>query len=146
MKAVHAGCRGVRRRAFLAVGQDRVVVAHEEHGRFEPLGAGFAHQLEAVREGHAFGHRHLVCTLDRRTIGQGVGKGNAELDHIAPTRFQGEQERHRQVAARVGGHDVGHEGRAALGLRLGKARAQSLGQGQASVAISRAKLVELKRT
>lgn len=109
-EAVDTALLAVLDKAVLAVPQERVVVAHEHDGGLEAPVARIADHLEGRLEGDAIlegdlravvlaavvfgdeargkgwiggeGAAYSVGGLDGRAIGDGVGEGSADLDHI----------------------------------------------------------------
>lgn len=81
-EAVDAVGFAVDYEAGFAVGEDRVVVAHEEDGDGKAFGAGGAHDGEGGGDGDAIEEGNGVGFLDSGAVGNGVGEGEANLNDV----------------------------------------------------------------
>jgi hypothetical protein len=81
-EAVGARLLRVLQHALLAVAQQRVVVAHEQHRRLEAALPGVADHLQHILGVDAVLERLRVGRLDGGAVGDGVGEGHAHFDDV----------------------------------------------------------------
>src|SRR5690349_15387001 len=66
------------------VGQDRIVVTHEEQWNAAPS-CHLTSDLHTAIDGHATLQRHMSCMLDGCSIGQWITERHAQFDNICTT-------------------------------------------------------------
>lgn len=81
-EAVNAGRLAVLYKLLVAVCQDGVVVAHEEDGDLEALGAGIADNGEGCGDRNTVEEGDSIGLLDSRSVGDWVGEWETELDEV----------------------------------------------------------------
>ena len=86
-QAVRAGLEGLEAEALDAVGVDEVEVGVEDDGDLR-LGAHGLENFEDARRGRAGLERALGGELVDDAVGEGIGKGDAELDDVGPGAFE----------------------------------------------------------
>ena len=84
------------------------------------LGAERPHGLEDVRDLDPALQGPVIARGDHRAVGDRVGIGNADLDHVrAPADQLGDQDRRRRQVGVARRHER-HQGAAAFGLEAGE--------------------------
>ena len=78
----------------------------EEHDRHPALGPEFGEDLKGTTDRHPLRQRLEARPLDRRTVGEGIGKGDPELDHVGTGAGGLEEEGKAPVPARESRADV----------------------------------------
>lgn len=76
-EAADTGGLAVGQQSFLAIAQEGVVVAHQEHGDGQALSTGIFDHLESGPDCDAVGEGDGVGGLNGRAIGDGICEGNA---------------------------------------------------------------------
>ncbi len=99
------------RETFVTHGLDGVNITHEDYGRGLIVAPEGSDHVQYAAGRAAGCERTLVGHLDRRTVGHGVGKRHADLDHIGPRPHQGVHQRHRDSRRGITARNEGDQGR-----------------------------------
>ncbi len=81
-EAVHAGGGRVGDESIEPIGEDGVVVAHQQERLGETARAEARRDLEAATHGRSRFERRLGRVLDGGAVGERVGEGHAQLDEV----------------------------------------------------------------
>ena len=106
---------------------DRVVIAHEHHGRFIVARSETAHHVEHLTKLDARLQGPLTGDLNGRTVGHRIGEGHAELDDIRARLGQPCKDLETGLGVGIARHDIGHEARAAFTRKICEAAFDSTG-------------------
>ena len=117
-QAVDAGLSRGGHKAFFAVGQNRIVVAHGAEGFFHAARSQLSHHLQTVGHGRAADEGRVGGCLDRRPIGQGIAVGNADFKEIRAGFRQGDDHLQRRLPIGIAHRMIGHKGRRACPLQI----------------------------
>lgn len=97
---------------------DRVVVAHEHNGDVDALGSSLLDKVQTRVDGDTVGKSHIVGGLDGRAVGNRVGEGDAELNHVGSSGLEALENGHGFFNRGESCGDEGNEGGTALLLAL----------------------------
>jgi hypothetical protein len=91
----------------------------------EPLNS--AHAIEHAPHRGSGGEGAAGGGLNRRAIGEGIGKRHAEFHHVRAGAFEREHQLHGRFEARIAARQVGDEAGAAFGLQAREAGIDAVG-------------------
>ena len=81
-EARRPACSGVGREALPAVRLEDRGIGHRHDRGLADEGARLGEAVQALRGAHPATERALGGPLDHRSVGEGIGEGKAELDHV----------------------------------------------------------------
>ena len=119
--AVNARTGGLARELGDAEAQQRVRVA-EDDDRRRDVRPDFRDQFERSPEAPAGGQRPLGRALDHRTVGQGIGKRNADFEHVRARTIQRPQQFGRPRQIGIGGRRIRDQPRPLLEVQTRECR------------------------
>ncbi|KAI3484929.1 hypothetical protein L1887_51984 [Cichorium endivia] len=128
-EAVGTGSLGILNRLVLSVGERWVVVAHEQNGGLEALGACLTDVVEALGVADALLQRDLVALLDGGAVSLGIGEGDAELDDVCAALLEAEEDIDGVVLGGEAGGDEADEDGLVLGGLGGEGGFDLVGHG-----------------